>query len=187
MIAVEKPPFLTVEEYLEGEQRSEVRHEYIAGVVYAMAGGSIDHNLIGLNFATALRNHLAGKRCRVMMADVKVRLEIGDDDVFYYPDVMVGCDPRDTEKFYLRHPKVIVEVLSESTERTDRREKLLSYMRIESLEAYVLVAQDKSEVTVFQRSKNWRGEVLKGREQSIRLDAIEFTMPLTAIYEGIAV
>lgn len=187
MTAVEKPQPLTVEEYLEGEPHSEVRHEYIAGVVYAMAGTSLDHNTIAGNILTALRNHLAGKRCRVFMSDVKVRLEIAQDDVFYYPDVMVGCDPRDTEKFYLRHPKVIVEVLSESTERTDRREKLFSYMRIESLEAYVLVAQDKSEVTVFQRGKNWRGEVFKGREQSIRLDPIEFTMPLNAIYEGVAI
>lgn len=187
MTALEKPQFISVEEYLEGEPLSEVRHEYIAGVVYAMAGTSIDHNLIASNVLLALRNHLAGKRCRVFMSDVKVRLEIGQDDVFYYPDVMVGCDPRDTEKFYLRHPKLIVEVLSESTERTDRREKLLSYMRIESLEAYVLVAQDRSEVTVFQRGRNWPAEVFKGREQSIHLASIDFTLPLSAIYEGIAV
>jgi Uma2 family endonuclease len=121
------------------------------------------------------------------MAVVKVWLEIAGDDVFYYPDVMVGCDPRDTEKFYLRHPKVIVEVLSESTERTDRREKLLSYMRIESLEAYVLVAQDKSEVTILQRGKNWQAEVLRGPEQTIQIDSLQFTLPLSALYEGVAV
>jgi len=187
MTAVEKPQLLTVEEYLDGEQRSEVRHEYIGGVVYAMAGSSIDHNLIALNFTSAFRSHLAGERCRVLMADVKVWLEIAGDDVFYYPDVMVGCDPRDTEKFYLRHPKVIVEVLSESTERTDRREKLLSYMRIESLEAYVLVAQDKSEVTILQRGKNWQAEVLRGPEQTIQIDSLQFTLPLSALYEGVAV
>ena len=91
MQVVEKPQLLTVEEYLEGEQHGEVRHEYIGGMVYAMAGGSIDHNLITLNFVSTLRSHLAGKRCRVLMADVKVRLEIAQADVFYYPDVMVGC------------------------------------------------------------------------------------------------
>lgn len=187
MTAVEKPQLLSIEEYLEGEQRSEVRHEFIGGLVYAMAGTSLDHNTIAGNIMFALRQHLAGKRCRVFMSDVKIRLEIAQDDVFYYPDVMVGCDPRDTEKFYLRHPKVIVEVLSESTERTDRREKFLSYMTIESLEAYVLVAQDKNEVTIFQRGKNWQAEILKGREQSVRFDAIDFTLPLSAIYEGIAV
>ena len=184
---MEKPQLISVDDYIDGEQRSEVRHEYIAGVVYAMAGGSIDHNLIALNFAAALRNHLTGKHCRVLMADVKVRLEIDQDDVFYYPDVMVGCDPRDTEKFYLRHPKVIIEVLSESTERTDRREKLLSYLKIESLEAYVLVAQDKSEVTILQRGKNWRAEVLRGRDQTIQIDSLQFTLPLNALYEGVAV
>ena len=187
MTAVEKPQLITVEEYLEGEPHAELRHEFIAGVVYAMAGTSLDHNLIAGNVLTALRQHLAGKHCRVFMSDVKVRLKIADDDIFYYPDVMVGCDPRDTEKFYLRHPKIIVEVLSETTERTDRREKLLSYMRIDSLETYVLVAQDKAEVTVLQRGKNWQAEIFKGRTQSIHLDSIAFTLPLSAIYEGVAI
>ncbi len=184
---MEKPQLLTVEEYLEGEQHNEIRHEFIAGVVYAMAGTSLDHNVIAGNILAALRPHLAGQRGRVFMSDVKVRLEIAGDDVFYYPDVMVGCDPRDTEKFYLRHPKVIVEVLSETTERTDRREKLLSYIRIESLEAYVMAAQDKAEVTILQRSKNWQAEVLRGREQIIRIESIQFSLPISAVYEGVKI
>ena len=187
MTAVEKTQLLTVEEYIEGEQHSDVRHEYIAGVAYAMAGGSVAHNLITGNFYSALRAHLAGKGCRVFIADVKVRLEIARDDVLYYPDVMVGCDPRDTEKFYLRYPKVIVEVLSESTERIDRREKFLSYTRIETLEAYVLVAQDRTETTVFQRGRPWQAEVLCGREQRLQIDAIQFTISLGALYEGVVI
>lgn len=187
MTAVEKPQLLTVAEYLEGEQHGDVRHEYIGGTVYAMAGSSTDHNLIAGNFFVALRNHLAGKGCRVFMADVKVRLEIAQDDVFYYPDVMVGCDPRDTEKYFLRHPKVIVEVMSESTERTDRREKLLSYIRIESLDAYVLVAQDRTEVTVLQRAGDWKPQVLRGPHSSVEIDCLTFSLPLSSLYEGVAV
>jgi len=131
---------VTVEDYLSGELRSEVRHEFIGGSVYAMAGASEEHNTIGLNLATALHAHLGDGPCRVFMVDMKVRLHIARDEVFYYPDLMVTCDSRDTDRYFMRHPKVLIEVLSGETERTDRREKFFSYTSIETLEEYVLVA-----------------------------------------------
>ncbi len=130
---------LSVEEYLAGERQSEVRHEYLGGEVYAIAGASQEHNVVSMNLGTLLHFHLRGRRCRTFMTDMKVRLQIVGDEALYYPDLMVICDPRDTDRYFKRYPSVLVEVLSPDTERTDRREKLLSYLRIETLETYILV------------------------------------------------
>ena len=178
---------ISVEDYLAGEQSSEIRHEYIGGIVYAMAGTSEEHNTLALSIASLLREHLRGKPCRAFMADLKVRVEVAHDDIFYYPDVMVACDPRDTDRFFRRFPKVLIEVLSEATERTDRREKFLSYTQIETLEEYVLVAQERVEVTVFRRATGWQPEILRQREDQFRLSSIEFSVPLSAVYEGVKV
>lgn len=185
MEAAVKTGVATVEAYLSGEGRSEVRHEYIGGTLYAMAGASEEHNTISLNLATALRSHLRGKPCRVFMADMKVRPRIAREDIFYYPDIIVACDPRDTDRYFKRYPKVLVEVLSEDTERTDRREKFLSYTGIETLEEYVLVAQDRMEVTVFRRSKQWQPEIMTQAAQPLALASLEFAVPLSVVYEGV--
>ena len=185
MTAVEKSQSLSIEEYIEGEQHSEVRHEFIGGLVYAMAGASDEHNAISLNLASAILAHLRGKSCRVFMADSKVRLRADADDIFYYPDLMVACDPRDTNRFFKRFPCVLVEVLSESTERIDRREKFLSYTQIETLEEYILVAQEKMEVTLYRRTNQWHPEILKGATQPLPLASIDFSINLSAIYEGV--
>jgi Uma2 family endonuclease len=116
MQATQNVVALSVAEYLTGELKSRDRHEYLGGVVYAMAGASEDHNLISLNLAFALRTHLRGGRCKVNMADVKVRLQISIEDVFYYPDVMVASDPRDTDPYFKRFPQVLIEVLSPQTD-----------------------------------------------------------------------
>src|SRR5437899_1180719 len=130
MQAAAKLELITVDDYLAGEEISETKHEYIAGTVYAMAGSTIEHNQIAQNIAFAARPHLRGKPCRVLMLDVKLRLQAAGEDVFYYPDVMIGCDARDTHRLFLRYPKVLVEVSSDSTERVDRREKRLAYQTI---------------------------------------------------------
>jgi Uma2 family endonuclease len=178
---------ITVEDYLAGEQASDVRHEFVGGSVYAMAGASEDHNVISINITAALHSHLRGKACRVFMADLKVRLQIARTDIFYYPDVMVACDPRDSGRYFKRFPKVLIEVLSESTVQVDRREKFLSYTQIESLEEYVLVAQDRMEVTIYRRAKNWQPEVLRQLDQPLRLASLEFSLPLQEVYEGVRV
>lgn len=178
---------ISVNEYLEGEPLSEVRHEYIGGVVYAMAGGSEAHNLLAGNLFSALHGHLRGSRCRVHIADMKVRLQILGEDIFYYPDVMVACDPRDADPYFKRFPKVIVEVLSESTERVDRREKALSYQQIETLEEYVLVAQDRMEVAVARRTNGWQPEILRVATDELRLPSLDFRVPLDVIYEAVPV
>src|SRR6202012_3089269 len=102
----------TVEEYLEGEKMSEVRHEYFDGHVTAMAGASADHEGVAMNIATTLHLHLKGKPCRVFKDGMKLRLEVQKKDLFYYPDIMVACDPKDQNPFFRRNPKLLIEVLS---------------------------------------------------------------------------
>jgi len=187
MQAMVRQDLLSVEDYLSGEQDGDIKHEYIAGTVYAMAGASSDHNLIGLNLAFAARSHLKGKPCKVFVFDLKVRLKISEDDVFYYPDVMVACDPRDIHPHYLNFPKILVEISSESTERLDRREKLLAYQTIETLEEYFIVAQERHEVTLYRRANNWKPEVSANIKDTINLESIKLGIPLTAIYEGVAI
>ena len=185
MQAVQKPELVSVEDYLAREARSEIKHEYLGGVLYAMAGSNREHNLISGNLYAAFRSHLRGKRCSAFMADLKVRQQIASEDIFYYPDVVVTCDPRDTDRNFVRFPVLLIEVLSEGTERTDRREKFLSYIRLETLEEYVLVAQAKMEVTLFRRANNWQPEVLTKPEQAARFASIDLTLPLPGIYEAV--
>src|SRR5580658_7419007 len=96
--AVEHASSLSVEDYLAGELKSEIRHEYIGGLVYAMAGTSSEPNIICQNFVIALRFHLRGKPWQVFMENLKLRLFIANEDMFYYPDVIVTCDPRDRQR-----------------------------------------------------------------------------------------
>ena len=186
MEAAATQPFISVEEYLEGEHVSAIRHEYIGGAVFAMAGGSKDHNQIELNLSTGLDRHLgdAGS-CRVFINDLKVRLLVSGEDIFYYPDVVVACDPRDTDPYSLRFPKLIIEVLSPSTERTDRREKLFAYRTIPTLEEYVIVAQDRIEVTLFRRADGWQPACFQRLDQTLRLASVDLELPVSAIYRRV--
>ena len=167
---------------MRGEALSEVRHEYVDGEVFAMAGSSRAHNAVSLNFASELRHHLWGKPCGVFMADVKARVLAHQQDTFYYPDVMVGCDERDTHDLYLRFPKLIIEVLSESTERMDRNEKFLRYMTIPTLEEYVLAEQKREAVTIFRRRKERGREDITDPDKIVHLESVGLTLPLSAFY-----
>jgi Uma2 family endonuclease len=137
-----------------------------------------------LNIAFAAREQAKGGPSRVFVFDLKVRLGVEPETVFYYPDVMVGCDPRDTHKLYLRFPKLLVEVASPSTERLDRGEKKSAYQTIETLEEYAIVAQDRIEVTLFRRANHWQPELWTRLDDSVRLNSIALSMPLSFIYEG---
>ena len=180
-----KADFVSVADYLEGEEVSAVRHEYVGGVVFAMAGGSRAHGLITGNIFAALHAHLRGKPCQVFSADMKVHLVVAEDEIFYYPDVMVTCDPRDTEAHFNKHPKVIVEVLSPATERFDRIEKFERYQTIESLEEYVLVAQDRLEVAVFSMRENWKRQICTKLDDVVRLPSLGFSARVSEIYQGV--
>jgi len=173
-------PHLSVEEYIDGELHSEIRHEYVDGQVYAMGGASRSHGLIVNALAFALTPAARSKRCQLFISDMKVRLNIADQSVFYYPDLLLSCDPADREPYFCSRPCLIVEVLSESTERIDRREKLLAYQTLPSVQEYILVAQDVRRVEIYRRANNWQAEYTDSGE--IRLDCLDASVTLDAIY-----
>jgi Uma2 family endonuclease len=185
MTAVRKFIPLSVDDYLSGEQLSDVKQEYIDGRVYAMAGASWWHNRVAMRFYSKLEAHLEGTPTTTLTGDMKVRMLIKQKDLFYYPDVVVTCDPRDTGGYFLRFPKLVIEVLSESTERLDRTEKRENYQTLPSLEEYVLVSQDQPEVTIFRRRANWEAEINHGLEAVIHLESVELHLPLATIYAGL--
>lgn len=152
---------LRIEEYLQLEQTSEIRHEYLGGQIFAMVGASEEHNLITTNIIALLRPHLRGSSCRAFVSDMKVKIEIEKADIFYYPDIIVTCDPQDNERYFKTRPSLIIEVLSPSTEITDRREKFLHYQTLENLQEYVLVSQDEIKVEVYH--KDAQGPKVKRR------------------------
>jgi len=176
---------VSVEDYLRHEAEGAIRHEYIGGRVHAMAGTSEVHNLIAVNLVSAFHAHLRGGPCKAYMSDFKVRLEINREDIFYYPDVMVACQRVGVEQYYLRYPTLLVEVLSPSTENIDRREKLLNYPQISTVEEYVMIAQGTREVTIHRRAEDWAPRLLSTADDIAEFRSIKLSLPLTRIYEGV--
>lgn len=176
---------ISVSDYLEGELSSDVRHEYLGGDVHAMVGASDAHGLICLNVAAALHRHLRGGSCQVFAVDMKVRLRIANEDFFYYPDILVSCDPTDRARYFRERPVVLIEILSESTARIDSREKLFAYRHIDSLEEYVLIEQDKQAITIARRADGWALNSF-GPEGELRLESLDFTLAMSEIYAGVS-
>ncbi|MBV6627016.1 MAG: Uma2 family endonuclease [Rivularia sp. (in: Bacteria)] len=179
----------TVEEYLELEKTSQIRHEFVDGEVFAMAGASKEHNTISLNIASRLRSHLRGGSCSVFMADMKVNIQLNsrhNKSIYYYPDVVVSCDSDDKDRFSLNYPCLIIEVLSPSIEITNKREKLVNYCTLESLQEYVLVSQEEIKVEVYRKDTqdNWLMQTL-GKDDELRLDSIDLTLTMPEIYEDV--
>ncbi len=177
---------LSEQDYLAGEILSEQKHEYLAGVAYAMAGAGYAHNTICANIVGAFHVRLRGKPCQVLGSDMKVRVETAAGVYHYYPDAMVVCDPAGfaSERHWTDRPTVIFEVLSPSTRRVDEGEKQTMYWHIPSLESYVLIEQDKVQVTV--RRRGGGGEVLTGRETILSLPELELEIPLGEFFERLA-
>jgi Uma2 family endonuclease len=180
-----KSEWVSVEDYLAAEAVSDVRHEYLGGLVYAMAGETRDHNQIVQNVGFALRQHLQGGPCKLYLSDIRVNFDLRNDEYYYYPDVVVTCDPRDSHPRFIRHPKLIIEVLSDHTERIDKREKFFAYTSIASLEEYVLIAQARPEVTIFRRAGDWKAERISGAKAKVALQSLKLSLPLSVIFEGI--
>jgi Uma2 family endonuclease len=178
---------LTVEEYFRLEEESDVRHEYVAGRIFAMSTPLIRHEAIVANLLFHFQSQLRGGPCKALPSNTKVRLLVDREDIFYIPDMTVICDPL-TDKVldgrYLTNPRVVVEVLSVSTETIDRREKALNYRHVPSLEEYLVVAQRSMEVTVFERSENWSPLVLTAPEDVFESRAVEVKIAVADIYEG---
>jgi len=153
-----------------------------------MAGASDDHNRIAGNIFAELREKLRGHRCEPFINDMKVKIPPSFADVYYYPDVLVACDPTDNARYFRERPTVIIEVLSPETERTDRREKAIAYRQIPTVEAYVLIEQERMAATILCRTEpGWQSEVIEGPGSILKLPGIGVEIPLERIYERTAV
>jgi len=175
---------LTPEAYLQDELHREIKHEYEDGVIYAMAGASEAHNTICLALASQLYAHLRGSPCRAFMADMKIAVQTLKKQRFYYPDIQVTCAQTDNDNYVKKHPKLIIEVLSNSTERKDRAEKFYAYRTLDSLEEYVLVAQDELRIEIYRRRTNWNLEIY-GQDDECHFESVDLTMSVAAVYEQV--
>ena len=177
--------YVTPEEYLASEAVSDARHEYLAGAVYAMSGTTMGHGRIIRNLLSELARQLRGRRCEAFTSEIKVRIPIGRESFYYYPDIVVDCGQPTDESLFAEEPRVIFEVLSPSTERTDRYEKRLNYQKLTTLDVYVLVDQARVAVTVYRRAdgENWTTEFLRDPQAVLDLPTVGCTLPLATIYE----
>jgi Uma2 family endonuclease len=186
MIAHPHISYLSPDDYLQWEDNSDIKHEYINGEVYAIACASDAHVTIAGNLFALLLNHLRGSGCRVYISDMKVRLETLNR--FYYPDVMVTCDIRDQETpNYKRFPCLIVEVLSDSTEAFDRGDKFANYLTLESLQEYILISTKQARIDCFRRQSEgqWTVEFYTIDKVFFELKSINFTGKILALYEQV--
>lgn len=174
---------MSPKEFLAWEETQDLRYEYVNGQVIAMTGGTIPHNDLAINLLLLLAPHVRSRGCRINISDVKVKLRRR----FRYPDLIVTCDDRDKNATKLfQYPKVIVEVLSPSTESTDRVAKLQEYQSISTLQEYVLIDSDRIMVEVYRRTDG-RAWIYERYEQddSLVLESIEFSCPIAQLYQNV--
>jgi Uma2 family endonuclease len=182
MIAV--PNYISPEEYLAIERQSPIRHEYRCGLVYAMAGGTDNHDRLALNLLSLINLHLGNSNCRFHSGNVKVNYQ---DQFYYYPDAFVTCDPRDRDDRYIkRYPKLIAEVLSPSTQTFDLGEKFDDYQKLETLEEYVLISQERQRVECRRRTSanTWETAVYEAGD-SVFLNSIDLEFAIADLYRGL--
>jgi Uma2 family endonuclease len=181
MSVPESVQWVDAEDYLRGEQDGQVRHEFVAGRVYAMTGGSVYHNRIAGAFFAVLREKLGNRPCDVFMADMKVEVR----QAFYYPDIMVVCDPTDLNPYTKTRPLLIAEVISPTTRSIDEREKRAAYQGLESLREYLLIEQDRAEVRAIRRrgGNAWEEESY-GLADDFRLESLDRYISMRDLYEG---
>ncbi|MCX6876151.1 MAG: Uma2 family endonuclease [Verrucomicrobia bacterium] len=180
---------LSIEDYLAGEEQAESKHEYLGGVVHAMAGASNRHNTIASNFLVSLVTRLRGKPCQAFNSDTKVRITFPDHTRFYYPDAMVVCHLNPETDHFQDHPVLIIEVLSESTRRADLTEKRDAYLTLGTLKVLIFVEPDEARVILYRRSLPQGGfavEEYAGRESVIPLPEIEAEIALGELYERVS-
>lgn len=187
MSALRNYPTISVDEYLSLEKRSDFRHEYDCGHMYAMAGASEDHMIITNNISFSLTGQLDDKDCQPFTESMRVALP-GQN--YYYPDLVVTCGERQYEKRQdgenLLNPLVLVEVSSESTQSYDRTRKLEVYQQIPSLMHYLIVAQDRVHVMHYARhEKGWSWTEYDQLTDEIVLASIDCILPLSRIYKKV--
>ncbi|MEG4197078.1 Uma2 family endonuclease [Microcoleus sp. Pol12A5] len=184
MVASESDTYVSPEDYLAAEKVSPIKHEYRQGEIYAMAGASKAHVIISGNVFALLRNHLRGSGCIPYMADMKVMLDTSN--FYYYPDVAVSCDERDKNagEDFIRYPRLIVEVLSQTTAAFDRGDKFADYRTSESLQEYVLINQERVSVECFRRNAEGFWVLYPYTQgQEVQFASVSFSCAIEILYE----
>ena len=176
-------PTVSISDYLNQERVGDTRHEYISGHVFAMSDSSELHNTVVGELFASIYARLPDD-CRAFMSDMKVKVEISGNTFFYYPDIVVSRGPNKGNQYYRSNPRLIVEVLSSSTRRTDLGEKLLNYSQVPSLLEYVIVHHDNPHVHVYRRSNGWQDEHFF-LEDAFRLDSVALKMVVDKIYRKV--
>lgn len=179
---------ISPEEYLRFEREAEERHEYDNGRISAMAGESPSHSRVCVSVTRDVSTRLKGKTCEAFSSNMKVYVSAAGK--FFYPDLSVVCGEaqyHDKERDALLNPKVIIEVLSPSTEKHDRSVKFQAYQQIESLTDYLLISQDKPLVEHFQRQSGgqWLYTAHRGLSAVVQLSSIDCQLPLAEIYDRV--
>lgn len=175
---------LSNRDYLQGELESDIRHEFYDGLVFAMAGAGEKHNIISGNLFSALRQKSRGTDCRTFIADMKLYLP--ELNRFYYPDILLTCDPEDGHEYYKQNPCLIVEVLSPTTEHIDRREKLHAYQNIASVKEYLLVSQEEVRLELYRRDgDHWQYFLLDDEADILTLECMRLDMSMAEVYEDV--
>ena len=178
---------ISVSDYLEGESRANRKHEYIEGAVYAMAGATNSHNRMATNVTGSLYSQLRGHRCQVFNSDTKIRVRLAKGTRFYYPDASVVCRLNQPSDTFHDAPIVIVEVVSESTRRTDEKEKCVAYSAIDSMRVYILIEQNSAIALVYRRGENGLvSETYFDRDSIIPLPEIDCTLKMRELYENVS-
>ena len=186
MTAAAKWDLVTEEDYLRGELLTDQKHEYVGGVVHAMAGATNRHNDVAVNCVAALRARLRGTSCKPCNSVTKVRIRLFSGTRYYYPDATVVCRPNPDSDSFQDQPTVIFEVLSDSTRRTDEEEKKDAYLTIPSLSLYVMVEPDVALAVLFRRTATgFERSIIAGLDQVIAIPEIGIVLPLSEIYEDI--
>ncbi len=177
----------TFAEYMSLEENSIERNDFYHGEIFAMAGATVRHHQICQNINVPFVNAFKPKGCFVSLEGV--RLELENEDFYVYPDIFLSCDERDKENnLYKKYPSIIFEVLSESTALYDKQVKLKYYKRIESLNYYVLIAQNEIMVEVYSRigdTQIWQYQTYETMEETIQFPRLDFELTVATIYDDI--
>ena len=186
MSTARQPNLISVDDYLTGEQPSEVRHEYVAGVVDTMVDATNAHSIIAANVQGTLRDQLKNSPCREFNSDTKVRIRSNQGIRFYYPDVQVVCQQNPQSDVFQASPVLIAEVRSDSTRQTDEGEKKNAYLSIPSLQMYVMIDQSAKQAVVYKWiDTGFECQFLAGEDCEIVTDALALSLPIAEIYRDI--
>jgi Uma2 family endonuclease len=186
MTAAKQIQLVSVEDYLAGELRSEIKHEYAGGYIYAMAGARNVHNTIAVALLGLMFAELRGKPCQPFNSDTKVRLRMPTHTRFYYPDGMVVCEPNDPQDSFQDRPVVLAEVISDKTRRIDEGEKRDAYLTIPELSAYLLIESASRRIVVYHRTDSgFVPRQYEGPDAVVPLEAISAQLSLGELYERV--